>query len=119
MFAKNVILVVTGFPDDEKWIKKQERSGTNPKDTLVRLRQEVRAALKLNYDLPLFHLDTLTGPEDEDVYERALLTRRSILEYAFSVEGLAIRSQTFPKPIPWRQQDQVSIAALESMLSLA
>jgi hypothetical protein len=41
MFSTNVILVVTGFPDDEKWIARQTRSGTNPRSTLEKLRKEV------------------------------------------------------------------------------
>lgn len=91
--------------------RNEQATGISEGEVLRSIANEIRQILELERDLPSFSVDLLS-PVGKPVYCSAQQCRRLLLERCVKGSPLKLGDLTFPKPLPWRKEDDGNLKTI-------
>jgi hypothetical protein len=84
------VVVITGFSEEERALRKIRKTGHTPEEVLEELRKQFQETLNINYDIPIIPVELLAEDDAIDV-KKAKLMRKLIFDRCFEIPGLPIK----------------------------
>ena len=115
LFQRNVVIVMTGFPTDERSVALREKQEIDVEAIKDATRREIVESGRLSYLPTLFTIDCL--PHCKEEKHLNLSIREAILEYVHSLESIIVGTQMVAKTQRLLDDDAESIKELEGTIS--